>query len=97
MHPADADARGLADGASVRLRSQVGELRTEIRHDADLMPGVVCLPHGFGHRRTGVRLALATALAGESYNDLSDPAALDLPSGNAALNGLEVWVDAATA
>ena len=97
MHPADADARGLADGATVRLRSQVGELRTEIRHDAGLMPGVVCLPHGFGHRRTGVRLALATALAGESYNDLSDPAALDLPSGNAALNGLEVWVEAATA
>jgi hypothetical protein len=57
------------------------------------MPGVVCLPHGFGHQRDGVRLTRAAALPGASYNDLSDPTALDVASGNAALNGLEVWVD----
>jgi anaerobic selenocysteine-containing dehydrogenase len=93
MHPDDAGARGLSDGARVRVRSAVGEAHTELRLDADLMPGVVCLPHGFGHQREGVRLARATALPGASYNDLSDPAALDVASGNAALNGLEVWVD----
>jgi hypothetical protein len=57
------------------------------------MPGVACLPHGFGHSRTGTRLARAQTLAGESYNDLSDASALDVPSGNAALNGLEIWVE----
>ena len=97
MHPQDASARGLADGARVRVRSAIGELQTELRHDPDLMPGVVCLPHGFGHQREGVRLSRATAVPGASYNDLSDPNAIDLPSGNAALNGLAVWVEAAAA
>jgi hypothetical protein len=58
------------------------------------MRGVVCLPHGFGHARRGVQLDRARDVSGESYNDLSDPLALDTPSGNAALNGLEVWVEA---
>jgi anaerobic selenocysteine-containing dehydrogenase len=93
MHPDDAGARGLAEGMRVRVRSSVGELHTELRHEPDLMPGVVCLPHGFGHQRDGVRLTRAAALPGASYNDLSDPTALDVASGNAALNGLEVWVD----
>jgi anaerobic selenocysteine-containing dehydrogenase len=93
MHPDDAGARGLSDGARVRVRSAVGEAHTELRLDADLMPGVVCLPHGFGHQREGVRLARATALPGASYNDLTDASAIDVASGNAALNGLTVWVD----
>ncbi|MFT3807254.1 molybdopterin-dependent oxidoreductase [Arenimonas sp.] len=94
MHPDDAARRGLADGARVRLRSDTGEVQTELRVDPDLMPGVVSLPHGFGHQREGVRLARAGSVSGESYNDLSDPKALDAPSGNAALNGLRVWVEA---
>ena len=59
-----------------------------------MMPGVVCLPHGFGHQRDGVRLARASAVVGASYNDLTDPLALDGASGNAALNGLSVWMEA---
>ena len=94
IHPDDAARRGLADGARVCVRSDIGELQTDLRLDPDLMPGVVCLPHGFGHQREGVRLARAGAVRGESYNDLSDPAALDAASGNAALNGLRVWVEA---
>jgi hypothetical protein len=58
------------------------------------MPGVVCLPHGYGHALDGVRLRHAHALPGASYNDLSDPAALDVPSGNAALSGIPVWLEA---
>jgi hypothetical protein len=58
-----------------------------------MMPGVACLPHGFGHGRAGTRLARAQALPGESYNDLSDAAELDVPSGNAALNGFKIWVE----
>jgi anaerobic selenocysteine-containing dehydrogenase len=95
MHPADLAARGLADGAPVRVRSRSGELRTEVRATADLAPGVACLPHGYGHDRPGVRQVRARALEGASYNDLTDPAALDAPSGNAGLNALPVWVEPA--
>jgi anaerobic selenocysteine-containing dehydrogenase len=94
MHPDDLVARGLADGATVQMRSRTGTISIEARASETMMPGVVCLPHGFGHQRDGVRLARAAAVLGESYNDLTDPAALDGASGNAALNGLPVWVEA---
>lgn len=94
VHPQDLAARGIVDGARVRLRSRTGAIRIEARASEAMMPGVVCLPHGFGHRRPGVRLARATLVDGESYNDLTDPLALDEPSGNAALSGLPVWLEA---
>jgi anaerobic selenocysteine-containing dehydrogenase len=95
MHPADLAARGLADGDRVRVSSAVGSVVTDVLASEDLMPGVACLPHGFGHGRPGTRLARAAEVAGASYNDLTDPTALDRPSGNAALNGLPIEVAAA--
>jgi len=95
MHPADLDARGLASGERVRVSSAVGVIETEVLASADMMPGVACLPHGFGHGREGVRLRRAGALAGESYNDLSDAAALEGGCGNAALNGIAIRVERA--
>ncbi|TAJ51217.1 MAG: molybdopterin oxidoreductase family protein, partial [Nevskiaceae bacterium] len=92
MHPSDLAARGLADGAPVRVRSRVGEIRVEVQASSEMMPGVVSLPHGWGHGREGVRLGVAQAHAGVSVNDLTDERALDAVSGNAALNGLEVEV-----
>jgi hypothetical protein len=56
------------------------------------MPGCVCLPHGFGQGRDGVRLSLAVTLPGASYNDVSDESAVDPLSGNAALSALPVTV-----
>ena len=94
MHPADLAARGIADGARVRVRSRSGAIGVEVRSSDDVMPGVACLPHGFGHQRDGMRLTRAANVSGASYNDLSDPLALDGASGNAALNGLPVWVEA---
>jgi anaerobic selenocysteine-containing dehydrogenase len=94
MHPADLAARGIADGANVHVRSRSGAIRIEVKESDSMMPGVVCLPHGFGHQRDGVRLSRATEVTGASYNDLTDPLALDVASGNAALNGLPVWVEA---
>jgi anaerobic selenocysteine-containing dehydrogenase len=94
MHPADLAARGIASGNMVCVRSRSGEIRVEVRASDAMMPGVVSLPHGFGHQREGVRLRRAVDVVGPSYNDLSDPAALDGASGNAALNGLPVWVNA---
>jgi anaerobic selenocysteine-containing dehydrogenase len=92
MHPDDMAARGLQDGGRVAVRSRVGEIRTEVVGDAGLMPRVACLPHGFGHGREGVQLARASALAGESYNDLTDPWAVEGGCGNAALNALSIEV-----
>ena len=94
MHPDDLAGRGLSDGAQVTVRSRLGEVRTEVRASHDMMPGVVCLPHGFGHRHADTRQARAQELEGANYNALTDPLALDHASGNAALNGLPVEVEA---
>jgi anaerobic selenocysteine-containing dehydrogenase len=95
MHPQDLAQRQLEDGSRVRVRSRVGEIETEVMACAELMPGVACLPHGFGHDRVGVQLARAAQVSGASYNDLSDPQALDGACGNAALNGLHIQVERA--
>ncbi len=92
MHPDDLAARGIGDGARVKLASSVGQVEVEARASDAMMPGVACLPHGFGHDRGGVLQTRAVAVAGASYNDLTDAGALDLPSGNAALNGIAVTV-----
>ena len=94
MNPQDMAARGLSDGQRVRLRSRVGAVEIECCGSEDMMPGVVSLPHGWGHDRAGVRLQVAQAHAGASNNDLTDPELLDI-SGNAALNGVPVQVEAA--
>ena len=93
MHPTDLLARNLQDGAQVRIVSRIGEIQTDVVASDSMMPGVVCLPHGFGHDREGTRMQRATQVAGASYNDLSDPLALDGVCGNAALNGLSVQVE----
>jgi hypothetical protein len=63
----------------------------EVAAAEDLMPGVVSLPHGYGHQVDGTRLGHATKVAGVSINDLTDPERLDV-SGTAALNGVPVTV-----
>jgi anaerobic selenocysteine-containing dehydrogenase len=84
--------RGIASGARVRVRSRVGSVETEALASDEMMPGVVCLPHGWGHDRAGTRVPVASAQAGVSQNDLTDPQRLDF-SGNAALNGTPVVVE----
>ena len=93
MHPDDMDLRGIRDGSRVQVRSRVGSIDTEVRADPELMRGVACLPHGFGHQLDGVRLQRASAVAGASINDLTDTQALDAPTGNAAFSGTPVWVE----
>lgn len=95
MHPRDLEGRGLVDGQRVRVRSRVGSVEVEVAASSEMMPGVVSLPHGWGRARPGVQLAIARAQAGVSANDLTDERHLDLLSGNAALNGLPVEVEAA--
>jgi anaerobic selenocysteine-containing dehydrogenase len=93
MHPDDLASRGLDDGATVSVSSRVGDVEVEVEATDDMMRGVVSLPHGYGHRREGVRLGQAVDLPGVSINDLTDSALLDV-SGNAAFNGVPVRVSA---
>jgi anaerobic selenocysteine-containing dehydrogenase len=92
IHPADAAARFVEDGQEVAVRSRVGEVVLPAEVTDAVMPGVVSIPHGFGHGREGVRLSVASARPGVSLNDLTDPEALDPVSGNAVLNGTPVVV-----
>lgn len=92
MHPEDLQQRGIATGSKVSVRSRVGELQVVVEASQDMMPGVVSLPHGFGHDRKGIRMAIAQRHAGVSCNDITDELALDALSGNAAVNGLPVEV-----
>ena len=91
MNPADLKAREIEDGARVRVTSRVGSVEVEVAASDDLMPGVVSLPHGYGHARDGVLMARSREVPGVSVNDLTDPELLDV-SGNAALNGVPVEV-----
>ncbi len=91
MHPKDLADRGLEDGSVVRVSSRVGSVDVEVSAVDDLMPGVVSLPHGYGHQVSGTRMRHARTVAGVSINDLTDPERLDV-SGNAALNGVPVTV-----
>jgi len=56
------------------------------------MPGVVCLPHGWGHDRPGIRLRVASRHPGASINDLTDERSVDQLSGNAALSAVPVTI-----
>jgi anaerobic selenocysteine-containing dehydrogenase len=92
MHPRDAAARGLVDGARVTLRSRVGEIVAPLEISDEVMPGVVSLPHGYGHDREGARLSVASERPGVSANDVTDDAFVDRLCGNAAVNGVRVEV-----
>ena len=94
MHPDDAGPRGLADGQRVRVRSRVGQVELPLELTSDIMPGVVSIPHGWGHGRPGTRLRVADAHAGVSINALTDHAAVDALVGTAVLNGTPVEVAA---
>ncbi len=92
MHPDDAAARHLPQGAEVEVRSRVGSVRAPLALTTDVPRGVVCLPHGYGHAQEGVELSVARAHSGVSVNDLTDETRLDALSGNASFSGVEVTV-----
>ena len=94
MHPDDASARGLVDGAQARLATRIGAIEVPVEVSDEIMRGVVSLPHGWGHDRPGTRLGVASAHAGASVNDITDAAFVDALSGTGALSGISVEVAA---
>ena len=92
MHPDDLAAHQLQDQSQVRIQSRVGEVQTQVLASDEVMPGVVSLPHGWGHKREGVNLDIAAEQDGVSCNDLTDERLIDQASGNSALNGVPVRI-----
>ncbi len=92
MHPDDAAKRRVEAGGVVEISSRVGRIQAPVEINADLMPGVVSLPHGWGHGQAGSRLGVAAAHEGVNSNRLTDGLPLDPLSGNAVLNGIPVEV-----
>jgi anaerobic selenocysteine-containing dehydrogenase len=90
----DAARTSLRTGDRARVTSRAGSVTATVEVSKDMMPGVVSLPHGWGHDREGVQLSIATQHAGVNVNVLSDRAAIDPISGNAAFNGLPVTLEA---
>ncbi|MCA9514405.1 MAG: molybdopterin oxidoreductase family protein [Myxococcales bacterium] len=92
MHPKDAAARGLVDGDEATLTSRAGTVRAPVEVTDAMMPGVVSLPHGWGHGREGTRLSIAARVPGVSVNDVTDERFYDRLSGNAGFSGVAVEV-----
>jgi len=90
MHPADAARAGVADGAKAVVRSKAGQLVAPVEVSDEMMPGVVCLPHGWGHDKPDAQLSVASRHAGVCNNVLAPGELVDVPSGNAVVNGIPV-------
>jgi len=94
MHPDDAASRGLTDGDVASLSSAAGTIEVPVELTDAIMPGVVSLPHGWGHGRPGTRLGVAANHPGASINDVTDEHFVDALTGTAAFSGVPVRVDA---
>ncbi|WP_330295614.1 molybdopterin oxidoreductase family protein [Streptomyces sp. NBC_00503] len=90
VHPDDAQRLGLADGGRARIAADGGSLEVPVEVTDSIRAGVVSLPHGWGHDRSGTRLSVASATPGVNVNQLLDGTRLDPLSGTAVLNGFPV-------
>jgi anaerobic selenocysteine-containing dehydrogenase len=92
VHPDDAARHSVADGTRVCLTTTAGRVEATVEITDELVPGVVSLPHGWGHDAPGIRTRVASARPGTNTNVLIPGTALDEPSGNAAVNGVPVTI-----
>jgi anaerobic selenocysteine-containing dehydrogenase len=94
IHQDDAVKRRIVTGDVVTVTSSGGRIEVPIEVTDAIMPGVVSMPHGWGHGKPGTRLSVANDSPGVNTNILSPPTFIDEPSGNGALNGIPVTVTA---
>lgn len=95
MHPDDAARFGIDRGAArVNVASAAGELVVDLEISEEMMRGVVCMPHGWGHHRPGMRMAVASSKPGASLNDLTDEGYVDTLTGNISFSGVPVRISA---
>src|SRR5215213_9855821 len=90
MNPGDATRRNIFNGQQVTVHSRTGAIEITVEVSEEMMPGVISIPHGWGHDRPGIQLGVAEQHAGVSINDLTDDQSIDALCGTAAFNG--TWV-----
>jgi anaerobic selenocysteine-containing dehydrogenase len=90
VNPTDAVRLGLEDGGRARIEHDGRSIEAELEITDEMMPGVVSLPHGWGHDQPGTQLEVAAANPGANLNALMDENRRDPLSGNAVLSGMEV-------
>jgi len=93
IHPDDATRLGLENRATARVSSRIGAIEVECEVTDEMMPGVVSLPHGYGHTLPGVRLSVAQQKQpGACANYLTDETSIDVLSATHVANGIPVEV-----
>jgi anaerobic selenocysteine-containing dehydrogenase len=92
VHPDDATRLALRDGGDAQVSSRAGSVTACVQVTEAIMPGVVSLPHGWGHDVRGTEQRVAREHAGVNSNVLTDELVLDELSGTAVLNGIPVAV-----
>ena len=95
IHPDDAKRLNIEDEQIVEVKSRTGEINIPIEITDKIMPGVLSIPHGFGHNKKGTKLSIASQAenAGVSVNNITDQERLDPVSGNAAFSGQIVSIN----
>jgi anaerobic selenocysteine-containing dehydrogenase len=93
LNRADGARLGLADGDCARVSSRVGSVELPVEITDGIMPGVVSIPHGWGHDRPGIAMKVAERRPGVNSNILADESVIDPLSGNGVLNGIPVEVE----
>lgn len=94
VNPADAQRYGLQDGGKARIASGGRAIEAQVEISDEVMPGVVSLPHGWGHDAPGTQMAVAAARPGANLNAVLDERLRDPLSGNAVLSGVPVEMQA---
>jgi anaerobic selenocysteine-containing dehydrogenase len=90
VHPQDAQRLGLRDGGKACISGGGRSIEAQVEVSDEMMPGVISLPHGWGHDLPGTRMAVAAERPGVNLNAVLDEARRDPLSGNAVLSGVPV-------
>jgi len=93
VNPADAARLGLAEGDRARIGQGDRLVEVEVEITEEMMPGVVSLPHGWGHAQPGTQMAVAAGNPGANLNQLMDEDRRDPLSGNSVLSGVEIQME----
>ncbi|WP_048634272.1 molybdopterin-dependent oxidoreductase [Mycolicibacterium aurum] len=88
IHPADAARHAVADGELVEVSTTEGAVEVVAEVTDEMMPGVLSLPHGWGHGVDGTRMDIANAHPGVNANVLNPGAMIDVPSNTQVVNGV---------
>jgi anaerobic selenocysteine-containing dehydrogenase len=94
VNPADAARLNITEGGLARVRARTGMIEVQVEITDEIAPGVVSLPHGWGHDMAGAGLSVAAERPGVNSNVLTDDADLDAITGTAVLNGIPVRLEA---